>query len=225
MRFRRKNSQNGPKSVSDRYADLREKMVDEQIRGRGVKDKKVLEIMQKVPRHLFVDPNSVDNAYEDNAMPIQSGQTISQPYIVALMTELLELKTASKVLEIGTGCGYQTAVLAEMVEHVYTVEIIPELAERVSKRFEKFGYRNIHEKHGNGYYGWEKYAPYDRIIVTAAPKELPNRLIKQLAVGGLMILPIGDYHQDLVRICRTEHGIECKTISGVRFVPMTGAPD
>ena len=220
MFFHRKKTQN-----DNRYADLREKMVDEQIRGRGVKDKRVLEIMRKVPRHLFVDPDSMGEAYEDNAMPIQSGQTISQPYIVALMTELLELKTASKVLEIGTGCGYQTAVLAEMVEHVYTVEIVPELAASASKRFEEFDYRNINKKHGNGYYGWEKYAPYDRIIVTAAPKKLPNRLIKQLAEDGLMILPIGDYHQDLVRIRKTEQGIECKTVSGVRFVPMTGAPD
>ena len=128
MRFRRKNSQN-----KDRYADLREKMVDEQIRRRGVKDKRVLEVMRTVPRHLFADPDNMDDAYEDNAMPIQCEQTISQPYIVALMTELLELKTSSKVLEIGTGCGYQTAVLAEMVEQVYTVEIIPELAENASK--------------------------------------------------------------------------------------------
>ena len=223
MLFRRKNPQNKP--MDDDYADLREKMVDEQIRKRGVKDKRVLEVMRKVPRHLFVDSDSMDAAYEDNAMPIQCDQTISQPYIVGLMTELLELKAASKVLEIGTGCGYQTAVLAEIVEDVYTVEILPELAESASKRFEKFGYRNIHRRYGNGYYGWEKYAPYDRIIVTAAPKKLPNRLIKQLAADGLMILPIGDYHQDLVRIVRTEQGIECKTVSGVRFVPMTGAPD
>ena len=223
MLFRRKNPQNKP--VGDDYADLREKMVDEQIRKRGVKDKRVLEVMRKVPRHLFVDPDSMSDAYEDNAMPIQCDQTISQPYIVGLMTELLELKAASKVLEIGTGCGYQTAVLAEMVEEVYTVEILPELAESASRRFEEFGYRNIHRRYGNGYYGWEKYAPYDRIIVTAAPKKLPNRLIKQLAEGGLMILPIGDYHQDLVRIHRTEHGIESKNVSGVRFVPMTGAPD
>lgn len=223
MFFRRKNPQN--ELGADRYTDLREKMVEEQIRKRGVKDKRVLEVMRKVPRHLFVDPDSMNAAYEDNAMPIECDQTISQPYIVALMTELLELKTASKVLEIGTGCGYQTAVLAEMVEEVYTVEILPELAESASRRFEEFGYRNIHRRYGNGYYGWEKYAPYDRIIVTAAPKKLPNRLIKQLAEGGLMIVPIGDYHQDLVRISRTEHGIECKTVSGVRFVPMTGAPD
>ena len=223
MLFRRKKSQNEP--MSDDYANLREKMVDEQIRKRGVKDKRVLEVMRKVPRHLFVDPDSMNAAYEDNAMPIQCDQTISQPYIVALMTELLELNTASKVLEIGTGCGYQTAVLAEMVAKVYTVEILPDLAESASKRFKEFGYRNIHQRYGNGYYGWEKYAPYDRIIVTAAPKKLPNRLIKQLAEGGLMILPIGDYHQDLVRIHRTEHGIECKNVSGVRFVPMTGAPD
>ena len=223
MFFRRKKTQN--ELVGDDYADLREKMVDEQIRKRGVKDRRVLEVMRKVPRHLFVDPDSMDAAYEDNAMPIQCDQTISQPYIVGLMTELLELNTASKVLEIGTGCGYQTVVLAEMVEEVYTVEILPELAASASRRFEEFGYRNIYKRCGNGYYGWKKYAPYDRIIVTAAPKKLPNRLIKQLAEGGLMILPIGDYHQDLVRIHRTEHGIESKNVSGVRFVPMTGAPD
>ena len=223
MLFRRKKMQN--ERVGDDYADLREKMVEEQIRKRGVKDKRVLEVMRKVPRHLFVDPDSMNAAYEDNAMPIQCDQTISQPYIVGLMTELLELDAASKVLEIGTGCGYQTAVLAEMVEEVYTVEILPELAESASRRFEEFGYRNIHRRYGNGYYGWEKYAPYDRIIVTAAPKKLPNRLIKQLAEGGLMILPIGNYHQDLVRIHRTEHGIESENVSGVRFVPMTGAPD
>ena len=223
MRFFRRNSQNEP--IDNNYADLRERMVEEQIRKRGVKDKRVLEVMRQVPRHLFVDPDSIEDAYEDNAMSIQCGQTISQPYIVALMTELLELETASKVLEIGTGCGYQTVVLAEMVEQVYTVEIVLELAESASKRFAEFDYRNISKKHGNGYYGWEKFAPYDRIIVTAAPKKLPNRLIKQLAEGGLMILPIGNYHQDLVQIRRTKHGIECKTISGVRFVPMTGAPD
>ena len=223
MLFRRKKTQN--ELVGDDYADLREKMVEEQIRKRGVKDKRVLEVMRKVPRHLFVDPDSMNAAYEDNAMPIECDQTISQPYIVAVMTELLELEPWSKVLEIGTGCGYQTAVLAEMVEQVYTVEIIPELAASASRRFEEFGYRNIYKRYGNGYYGWEKYAPYDRIIVTAAPKELPNRLIKQLAEGGLMIVPIGDYHQDLVRIHRAKHGIERKTVSGVRFVPMTGAPD
>ena len=222
MHFFRRKPQNEP--TDNHYAGLREKMVEEQIRKRGVKDKRVLEVMRKVPRHLFVDPDNMDAAYEDNAMPIQCGQTISQPYIVGLMTELLELKAASKVLEIGTGCGYQTAVLAEMVEQVYTVEILPELAESASKRFEEFGYQNIHRRYGNGYYGWQKYAPYDRIVVTAAPKKLPNRLVKQLAEGGLMILPVGDYHQDLVRIHKTESGFECKTISGVRFVPMTGAP-
>ena len=137
MFFRRKKTQN--ELVGDDYADLREKMVDEQIRKRGVKDRRVLEVMRKVPRHLFVDPDSMDAAYEDNAMPIQCDQTISQPYIVGLMTELLELNTASKVLEIGTGCGYQTVVLAEMVEEVYTVEILPELAASASRRFEEFG--------------------------------------------------------------------------------------
>ena len=225
MRFRRQNSQNGPKPAGAHYADLREKMVSEQIERRGVKDTRVLEVMREIPRHRFLDSDSMDDAYEDNAMPIQCGQTISQPYIVALMTELLELETSSKVLEIGTGCGYQTVVLAEIVEQVYTIEIVPELAESAWKRFDGFGYRNIDKKLGNGYYGWEEYAPYDRIIVTAAPKEIPHRVIGQLVEGGLMVLPLGDYDQDLVRIRKTEHGIERKTISGVRFVPMTSPPD
>ena len=220
MLFRRKHSQN-----NDRYTHLREKMVDEQLRRRGIKDKRVLAVMRKLPRHRFVDPEDMDHAYDDNAMPIQCEQTISQPYIVGLMTELLELKPSSRVLEIGTGCGYQTAVLAEIVDQVYTVEIIPELAQSASKRLDELGYRNIYKKYGNGYHGWEKYAPYDRIIVTAAPKEMPERLIEQLADGGLMILPVGAYHQDLVRIRSAENGIERNTISGVRFVPITGAPD
>jgi protein-L-isoaspartate(D-aspartate) O-methyltransferase len=226
MRFRRQNSlQNGNKPADDRYTDLREKMVREQLQRRGIKDKRVLKVMRKVPRHLFVNRDSMADAYEDSAMPIQCGQTISQPYIVALMTELLELEASSKVLEIGTGCGYQTAVLAEFVEQVYTIEIIPGLVESAGKQLDAFGYRNIHKKLGNGYYGWEEHAPFDRIIVTAAPKEMPNRLIEQLVDGGLMVLPLGDYYQDLVRIRKTEHDIERKTISGVRFVPMTGAPD
>ena len=157
MRFFRRSPQSKP--MDNHYADLREKMVEEQIRNRGIKDKKVLDVMRKVPRHLFVEPDSVENAYEDNAMPIRCGQTISQPYIVGLMTELLELETSSKVLEIGTGCGYQTAVIAEMVDQVYTVEILPELAQSALRRFEKFGLPKYLSKIRNGYYGWRKYAP------------------------------------------------------------------
>ncbi|MCZ6679086.1 MAG: protein-L-isoaspartate(D-aspartate) O-methyltransferase [Candidatus Poribacteria bacterium] len=224
MDFRRQKPKNGTRPARDHYAGLREKMVREQIQRRGVKDKRVLEVMRKIPRHLFVDPDNMDFAYEDNAMPIQCEQTISQPYIVALMTELLELDGCSKVLEIGTGCGYQTAVLAKIAAQVYTVEIIPELAEISWKRLDAFGYQNIHKKLGNGYRGWQEHAPYDRITVTAAPEKVPDCLIEQLAEGGCMILPIGDLYQDLVRIRKTEDGIERETITGVRFVPMTGAP-
>lgn len=225
MRFRHQNPQNGKKQASDYYVNLREQMVREQIKSRGIKDKIVLAVMRKVPRHLFVDPYSRADAYDDNAMPIEHGQTISQPYIVALMTELLGLEASSKVLEIGTGCGYQTAVLAEIAERVYTIEIIPDLARSAEKRLDSLGYQNIHKKLGNGYYGWEEHAHYDRIIVTAAPQKTPDRLSEQLVVGGCMVLPLGEHYQDLVRIRKTKTGIDQERISGVRFVPMTGAPD
>ncbi len=225
MRSRIQKPQNGTQPTTDAYVDLRAEMVREQIEKRGIKDQSVLEAMRKVLRHLFVPPGFMDSAYEDNALPIDRNQTISQPYIVALMTEQLELEPTSKVLEVGTGCGYQTAVLAEIVERVYTIEIIPELAESARKRLESLGYRNILMKLGNGYYGWEEHAPYDRIIVTAAPKKTPDQLIEQLAECGQMVLPIGEYYQDLVRICKTKHGIERETITGVRFVPMTHPPD
>ena len=225
MRFRHQNPQNGKKQASDYYVNLREQMVREQIKSRGIKDKIVLAVMRKVLRHLFVDRYSRADAYDDNAMPIEHGQTISQPYIVALMTELLGLEASSKVLEIGTGCGYQTAVLAEIAERVYTIEIIPGLARSAEKRLDSLGYQNIHKKLGNGYYGWEEHAPYDRIIVTAAPQKTPDCLSEQLVEGGCMVLPLGDHYQDLVRIRKTKTGIDQERISGVRFVPMTGAPD
>lgn len=225
MRFRGKKPKNKPLSTTDPYVHSREKMVREQIERRGIKDRNVLEAMRKVPRHLFMKPASIDSAYEDHALPIDCGQTISQPYIVALMTEQLELEPRLTVLEIGTGCGYQTALLAEIIDEVYTIEIIPELAESAGKRLERLGYKNIHKKLDNGYYGWEAYAPFDRIIITAAPTKVPDQLIEQLAEGGRMVLPVGDYHQDLVLIRKTAHGIDRKTITGVRFVPMTGASD
>lgn len=225
MPFRRRNSQNWNMPTGDAYADLRERMVREQIENRGITDAKVLEAMRKVPRHLFTKSADMESAYTDYALPIACGQTISQPYIVALMTDLLQLEASLKVLEIGTGCGYQTAVLAELVTQVYSVEIIPRLAENARTQLNSIGYRNITLKVGNGYKGWAEHAPYHRIIVTAAPRVLPNRLIEQLAEGGRMVVPIGNYDQELVLIRKTARGIEQTRVIGVRFVPMTGAVD
>ncbi len=220
MRSRDRKSQ-----AEDDYAKLRHKMVRKQIEKRGIKNRSVLAAMRKVPRHLFTTPQYLAEAYTDHALSINCGQTISQPYIVALMTDRLQLKPTSNVLEIGTGCGYQTAVLAELVNQVYTVEIIPELAKDAQKQLNRLGYRNVDLKIGNGYFGWEEHAPYDRIIVTAAPKETPTRLIEQLAEGGRMVIPIGDYSQELMLICKTDGEIERVEVTAVRFVPMTDAPD
>lgn len=223
MRFRVRKSRKKTLSVEDNYAALRHKMVRKQIRNRGIANPRVLKVMSKVPRHRFVEPSFLSEAYADHALPIADNQTISQPYIVALMTELLELQPAFKVLEIGTGCGYQTAVLAEIVEKVYTVEIIENLARDAQRRLNTFGYRNIHLKIGNGYHGWQEHAPYDGIIVAAAPKEVPTRLINQLVSGGRLVLPIGTSNQELILIRKTDQGIKQTAITGVRFVPMTGA--
>ena len=220
MRSRDQKSQ-----AEDDYAKLRHKMVRQQIEKRGIKDRSVLAAMRKVPRHLFTTPQYLAEAYTDHALSINCGQTISQPYIVALMTDRLQLKPTSNVLEIGTGCGYQTAVLAELVNQVYTVEIIPELAKDAQKQLNRLGYRNVDLKIGHGYFGWEEHAPYDRIIVTAAPRETPTRLIEQLAEGGRMVIPIGDYYQELMLICKTDGEIERMEVTAVRFVPMTDAPD
>lgn len=220
MRSRDQKSQ-----AEDDYAELRHKMVRQQIQKRGIKNRSVLAAMRKIPRHFFTTPQYLAEAYTDHALSINCGQTISQPYIVALMTDRLQLKPTSNVLEIGTGCGYQTAVLAELVNQVYTVEIIPELAKDAQKQLNRLGYRNVDLKIGNGYFGWEEHAPYDRIIVTAAPKETPTRLIEQLAEGGRMVIPIGDYSQELMLICKTDGEIERMEVTAVRFVPMTDAPD
>ena len=225
MRFRGKQPKNVCQSTPSSYANLREGMVRDQIQKRGIKNRDVLEAMRKVPRHLFLKPESIDSAYEDHALSIDRGQTISQPYIVALMTDQLELEPESKVLEIGTGCGYQTAVLAEIIDEVYTVEIIPELAENAWQRLAALGYQNIRKKIGNGYYGWEECAPFDRIIITAAPKKVPDQLIEQLTERGRMVVPIGDFYQDLVIVCKTVDGLERQKITDVRFVPMTSAPE
>ena len=197
-------------------------MVDKQIKSRGVKDKAVLEAMRRVPRHLFVPPDMVDSAYDDNPLPIGHGQTISQPYIVALMTELLRLKSDSKVLEIGTGSGYQTAILAELAATVYTIEIVKPLVNPAQELLKSLGYQNIFFRYGDGHEGWLEEAPFDAIIVTAAPKHVPEPLVQQLAMGGRMAIPVGDYYQDLALLTKTEHGVQKKDVTGVRFVPMTG---
>jgi protein-L-isoaspartate(D-aspartate) O-methyltransferase len=216
------NADPGPGKQSSDYAMQREDMVKAQIEARGVKNPLVLSAMRKVERHLFVPDESLPYAYEDHPLPIGSDQTISQPYIVAIMTELLDLSPDDKVLEIGTGSGYQAAVLAEIVKEVFTIEIIPELAEEADKRLKDLGYSNIRVKCGNGYMGWPEEAPFDGIIVTAAPKEIPPKLIEQLKVGARLVLPVGSFFQDLVVVTKTEKGMEQESIIPVRFVPMVG---
>ncbi len=206
--------------AEDQYLSLRQKMVRTQIKSRGIKDQRVLDALTRVPRHLFVPPEHRAGAYGDFPLPIGEGQTISQPYIVALMTELL--MPSKKILEIGTGSGYQAAVLAELVDKVYTIEIVDELAETARKRLKKMGYKNIEVKAGDGYRGWPEHAPYDAIIVTAAPEHIPKPLIGQLKIGGVMVLPVGDYFQQLKIVKKTKEGIVQKNILPVRFVPMTG---
>lgn len=206
------------------YAVARQKMVRYQLENRGIRDPDVLAVMQKIERHRFVSPEFRKCAYQDRPLPIDAGQTISQPYMVALMTELLELKYRSKVLEIGTGCGYQTAVLAELVETVYSVEILPELAKSTEARLSALNYRNIYFRQGNGHHGWVEHAPYDAVLVTAAPKAIPRRLTQQLAEGGRMVVPIGSHVQTLFLIQKVAGKVETEEIIGVSFVPMTGTP-
>jgi len=209
-------------SPEDVFAEARKAMVKTQIEPRGVKDKKVLKAMRAVPRHRFVPAGLVQRAYRDGPLPIGEGQTISQPYIVALMTELLGLKGGEKILEIGTGSGYQAAVLAEIVEHVYTIEIICSLAETADKRLKEMEYDNITVRCGDGYQGWEEHAPFDGVIVTAAPDHIPQPLVDQLKVGAKLVIPVGDVFQELMVITKTETGIQKMNAIPVRFVPMTG---
>ena len=199
-------------------------MVDEQLRARGIRDARVLDAMARVPRHLFVPEAGRDEAYGDHPLPIGHGQTISQPYIVAFMTEALQLEPTHRVLEIGTGSGYQAAVLGELAGEVFTIEIIEPLAERARQTLSANGYRNVTVRTGNGYLGWPEHAPYDRIMVTAAPDAVPQALIDRLKVGGLMAIPLGTGLQELQILRRTEGGMETLTTLPVRFVPMTGKP-
>ena len=202
------------------YDRERKDMVEYQIRRRGVRDKKVLKAMLKVPRHLFVPEQMKELAYGDEPLPIGESQTISQPYIVAYMTEALKLRGREKVLEIGTGSGYQTAVLAEIVREVYTVELIPELSRRAQEVLQKLGYQNIHFRVGDGTRGWPEEAPFEAILVTAAPPAVPPALVEQLTIGGRMVIPVGTDFQELVLVTRKEQGWEEQRLIGVRFVPL-----
>ena len=201
---------------------MHEKMVETQIKARGVKDPRVLSALLKVERHRFVPEEYLGSAYSDQPLPIGEGQTISQPYIVALMTELLELKGDEKVLEIGTGSGYQAAVLAELAREVYTIEIIEPLASAARNRLLELGYQNIKVKAGDGYLGWPKAAPFDAIIITCAPDHIPEPLVEQLKEGGRMVLPVGAYAQELKKIVKRSGKIETSDVIPVVFVPMTG---
>ena len=204
------------------FKAMREKMVENQIRARGVKDPRVLAALLKVERHRFVPEKYLDSAYSDQPLPIGEGQTISQPYIVGLMTELLALNGNEKVLEIGTGSGYQAAILAELAKEVYTIEIIESLASTAKKRLSELGYQNITVKAGDGYLGWPEAAPFDAIIVTAAPDHLPKPLIEQLKEGGRMVVPVGTYTQELKKIVKRSGKMETIDVIPVLFVPMTG---
>lgn len=199
-------------------------MVKKDIQGRGITDKKVLDVMGKMPRHLFVDERLKNSAYEDYPLPIDEDQTISQPYVVALMTEVLRLKPSDRVLEIGTGSGYQAAILAEIVKEVYTIEIRKKLAEKAEKRLKEMGYKNVKVKYGDGYFGWEEYALFDAIIITAAANHIPPPLIKQLKEGGRMVIPLGStvYSQTLILATKIKGEINLEEITSVRFVPMIG---
>jgi protein-L-isoaspartate(D-aspartate) O-methyltransferase len=206
----------------DEFAAARERMVRNQLESRDIKDAKVLASMRKIPRHKFVPPEIVDSAYDDNALPLSLGQTVSQPYIVAFMTQALDLEGNERVLEVGTGSGFQAAVLAEIVPEVYTIEILPALTERARRTLADLGYKNIRFRTGDGYEGWPEAAPFDAIVVTAAPDHVPAPLVDQLKPGGRMIIPVGRFEQELVVIEKTKSGFTRRSTIPVRFVPMTG---
>jgi protein-L-isoaspartate(D-aspartate) O-methyltransferase len=209
--------------AQDQYAAARQRMVRQQIEARGIRDKRVLAAMLSTPRHLFVPPDQRKLAYEDHPLAIGGGQTISQPYIVALMTELLEVTSTHRVLEIGTGSGYQAAVLSPLAREIFTIEIVPELARSASALLSRLGLKNIMVRHGDGYKGWPEKAPFDRIILTAAPPRIPQALIDQLKQGGKLVAPEGasGFEQQLVVVDKLADGsIRRRSVLAVRFVPM-----
>jgi len=204
----------------DWWRQSAQQMVSDQIVARGISDTRVINAMKNTPRHLFVPDDLIEYAYNDHPLPIGYGQTISQPYIVAIMTELLELSGTDKVLEIGTGSGYQAAILSQLADTCYSIEIVRELAELSSKRMDELGYKNVVVKWGDGYLGWPEHAPFDAIIVTAAPEELPEELVNQLKTAGKMVVPVGKLYQSLLLITKTKKGYQQRNIIPVRFVPM-----
>lgn len=208
--------------VKDHWVELREAMVRRQVEARGVRDPAVLAAIRSVPRHLFVPEARREHAYDDAPQVIGDGQTISQPYIVALMTELLEVRPGERVLEIGTGSGYQAAVLSAMGVEVDSMEIRPDLCRRAQKTLTDLGYVNVHVRCGDGYGGWPEDAPFDGIVVTAAPERIPEPLIEQLADGGHMVIPVGSFYQELKVITRQGDETTERSVIPVRFVPMTG---
>ena len=218
----RQEAQTQLEMAGDPFLGEREWMVKRQLAGRDIVDRKVLGVMRGIPRHLFVPERYREYAYADQPLPIGEGQTISQPYIVAYMTQALGLKREDRVLEIGTGSGYQAAVLAELVAEVYSIEIVPTLGERARGLLEELGYDNVRVRVGDGYLGWPEAAPFDAIVVTAAPDHIPEPLIEQLVVGGVLVLPVGDDYQELVRLIKREEGNMVESLLPVRFVPLTG---
>jgi protein-L-isoaspartate(D-aspartate) O-methyltransferase len=206
----------------DPTAEARKRMVEEQIEARGVRDPRVLDAMRQVPRHELVPASQRDRAYEDRPLPIGHGQTISQPYVVAAMTDALQLTGGERVLEIGTGSGYQAAILSKLAKEVYSIEIVPELAQRARADLARLGYANVEVRQGDGWRGWPEKAPFDAIVVTAAPEEVPPDLIAQLAVGGRLVIPVGGREQQLMVVRKTPEGITREVLFGVRFVPMRG---
>ncbi|HRY29414.1 MAG TPA: protein-L-isoaspartate(D-aspartate) O-methyltransferase [Elusimicrobiota bacterium] len=210
----------GAPPKTDPAADRRNEMVRSQIERRGVKDARVLNALRRIPRHLFVPEEMRSSSYDDEALPIGAGQTISQPYVVAAMTERLRLTGEERVLEIGTGSGYQAAVLAELAAQVYSVEIIPELADRARKTLSSLNYSNVHVRTGDGGKGWPEKAPFDAVIVTAAPEDVPPALLEQLKMGGRLVIPVGPReNQDLVCFHKTPDGVRKEILFPVRFVP------
>jgi len=217
-----KNNPEPDTENKDLYRQAREDMVKRQLEYRGIRDPRVLAAMRKVPRELFVPEGHQGSAYEDRPLPIGMGQTISQPYIVALMTEALDLDDSRDVLEVGTGSGYQTAILAELANMVYSIEIKKDLCEKNKKVLK--GYENIRLSCHDGSKGWEKYSPYDRILVTAAPPHIPEKLVEQLKAGGIMVIPTGtsSWSQELLKMVKSDNGIKKIKICDVAFVPLTG---
>jgi len=207
---------------ADSWSQRRQTMVNQQIRQRGITQPGVLSAMGQVPRHMFVPPSEQERAYDDKPLPVEAGRTIYQPYVVALMTSLLELDGTKRVLEVGTGSGYHAAVLSRIAREVYSIEISEPVANQAEKRLSTLGYVNVHVRTGDGYQGWPEKAPFDAILVSAALPRIPKLLLEQLRVGGKMVVAEGGYIQDLVVITKTAEGLEKRTVIPVRLLPMTG---